>query len=147
MTYVLPSFLVDSVSPKTYARWLSRKTAAHVKRDRKRGNRKAAVSLYKQAIHGAVVASQGRDAYTGEKLNWSLISQYNNAKAKAGGRKYKKAFALLPTVDHIDDGLGAPDFAISGWRTNDAKHDLSLDEFLSLCTAVLRHHGRQVTQG
>jgi hypothetical protein len=147
MTYEFPSFLAGAVTPEAYSRWLARKAAAHVKRDRKRGNRKATVALYKQAIHRAVVDSQGRDAYTDEQLNWSLISQYNNAKAKSGGRKYKHAFALLPTVDHKDDGLGAPDVTISGWRTNDAKHDLSLNEFLVLCTAVLQHHGRKVTPG
>ena len=26
--------------------------------------------------------------------------------------------------DHVGDGLGAADFKICAWRTNDAKHDL-----------------------
>ena len=65
--------------------------------------------------------------------------------SKALGRSYKKGLAALPTVDHIGDGIGEPNFVISSWRTNDAKHDLSLEEFLSLCTAVLKHHGFSIT--
>ncbi|MBW8074723.1 MAG: hypothetical protein GJU74_04995 [Metallibacterium scheffleri] len=130
-----------------YSRWLQRKAAAHVKRDRRRGNSNATVSAYKQAIHNAVVASGGRDAYTGEDLDWSLISQYDNEKSKQLGRSYKKELAALPTLDHVGDGLGHPDFVISSWRTNDAKHDLTLQEFLALCAAVLKYHGYSVAEG
>lgn len=145
MIYALPKFLNELISPAAYSRWLQRKASAHVKRDRKRGNTNATVSSYKQAIHAAVVASNGNDAYTGEQLNWSLISQYDNNESKSRGRAYKKELAALPTVDHIGDGLGAPDFVICSWRTNDAKHDLTLDEFLSLCRSVLEHHGYAVS--
>jgi hypothetical protein len=147
MRYEFPIFLANLVEPTVYFRWLQRKAAAHVKRDRKRGNANATISAYKQAIHEAVVASNGRDFYTGEELNWRLISQYDNEKSKALGRSYKKDLAALPTVDHVGDGLGNPNFVISSWRTNDAKHDLTLEEFLSLCTDVLKHHGFSVTAG
>ena len=147
MRYEFPICLADQVEPAVYFRWLQRKAAAHVKRDRKRGNGNAAISAYKHAIHQAVVTSKGRDFYTGEELNWQLISQYDNEKSKALGRSYKKDLAALPTVDHVGDGLGNPDFVISSWRTNDAKHDLTLEEFLSLCTVVLKHHGFSVTAG
>jgi hypothetical protein len=30
-------------------------------------------ALYKEAVHAAVVSSDGRDAYTGEELDWELI--------------------------------------------------------------------------
>lgn len=89
------------------------------------------------AIHNAVCASGGRDAYTGEELDWKLLSTYDNEASRDGGRKYKATFALLPTVDHVADGLGPADFKICGWRTNDAKHDLSLEEFLTLCQKVV----------
>lgn len=145
MTYDLPKFLNELISPVVYSRWLQRKASTHAKRDRKRGNTKATVLSYKQAIHAAVVASNGNDAYTGEQLNWSLISQYDNDESKSRGRAYKKELAALPTVDHIGDGLGAPEFVICSWRTNDAKHDLTLNEFLSLCRSVLEHHGYAVS--
>ena len=133
----LPIFLDDVLTREAYVRWLQRKAAAHVKRDRKRGNGSATVSEYKRAIHYAVCASQGRDAYTGEQLDWQLISTYDNDESKQGRREYKARFALLPTVDHIGDGTGPADFKICAWRTNDAKGDLSLEEFVALCERVL----------
>jgi hypothetical protein len=91
-----------------------------------------------------VIVGGGRDAYTGEALDWSLISRYDNADSALGGRLYKHGFAKLPTVDHVGDGLGPADFKICGWRVNDAKHDLDMPAFLDVCKAVLEHHGYAV---
>jgi hypothetical protein len=139
--YALPPFLSGVVSQETFERWLRRKAQAHVKRDRRRGNASAIGAAYREAIHGAVLESAGRDAYTGEVLDWKLISQYDNDESKENGRHYKKGFALLPTVDHVGDGMGPANFKICGWRTNDAKNDLDLSEFISVCQKVLRHNG------
>jgi len=139
--YVLPSFLSDVVSQEVYERWLRRKAQAHVRRDRKRGNTAAIGESYREAIHSAVIESAGLDAYTGEALNWSLISQYDNDESKENGMHYKRGFALLPTVDHVGDGTGPANFRICGWRTNDAKNDLELIEFILVCESVLKHHG------
>lgn len=142
--YGLPSFLSDKITPEAYLRWLSRKAMAHVKRDRKRGNAVATRESYMLAIHDAVVTSDGRDAYTGEELEWHLLSKYDNVAAKAGRREYKKSLWLLPTVDHVGDGTGTPDFRICSWRTNDCKNDLSSDELREFCRAVLAHHASGV---
>lgn len=139
--YALPVFLSGDVSQEIYERWLERKAQAHVKRDRRRGNTSASGASYREAIHRAVVESGGIDAYTGEKLQWNLISQYDNDESKRNGRHYKKSFALLPTVDHVGDGTGPANFKICSWRINDAKNDLDLAEFISVCQAVLAHHG------
>ena len=40
-----------------------------------------------------------------------------NEEFKAKRRHYKAALALLPSVDHVGDGLGEADFKICGWRT------------------------------
>jgi hypothetical protein len=133
----LPPFLNGIVTREAYVRWLQRKAEAHVKRDRARGNNSASITEYKRAIHDAVCASGGRDAYTHEQLDWNLISTYNNDESMQGRRIYKAKFALLPTVDHIGDGTGPADFAICAWRTNDAKGDLTLAEFVALCERVL----------
>lgn len=69
--------------PETYARWLVRKPAAHLKRDRKR-DRECTGAAYREAIHSAVVRSGGRDEYTGEMLDWHLVSTYANEASKAG---------------------------------------------------------------
>jgi hypothetical protein len=137
--YALPSFLAGITTQEVYLRWLGRKSIAHVRRDKKRGNTTAVNELYKIAIHHAVVVSNGRDHYTGEMLNWALLSRYSNAESKEKRRKYKASFALLPTVDHVGDGLGPADFKICGWRTNDSKHDLTHDEFVALCRLVVSH--------
>jgi hypothetical protein len=134
--YQLPKFLKREDS-EAYYRWLHRKAMAHVRRDRKRGNTTATNETYKLAIHKAVEDSEGLDAYTRERLDWKLISKYDNEKSKCGGRKYKEGFALLPSVDHVGDGTGTADFKICAWRTNDAKSDLSYQEFLDLCRKVV----------
>jgi hypothetical protein len=135
--YTLPHFLNGVVTQQTYLRWLGRKSIAHVRRDRKRGNQAAVNEAYKMAIHGAVLESKGMDHYTGESLNWALISTYDNATSKEKRHHYKAGFALLPTVDHVGDGLGVPVFKICSWRTNDAKNDLTHNEFVELCRRVV----------
>lgn len=142
--HTMPVFLAESVSADAYERWLTRKAAAHVKRDRKRDQSGVTQSLYKEAIHAAVILSQGKDAYTGETLDWHLISKYNNDESKIGRHGYKSGFALLPTVDHVNAGATEASFRICSWRTNDAKNDLSVDDFLSLCEKVLVHAGHSV---
>ncbi|SMN10522.1 hypothetical protein SPBRAN_615 [uncultured Candidatus Thioglobus sp.] len=135
--YQLPDFLTDSHEQDHYDKWLQRKSQSHLKRDRKRGNKSATGKEYKEAIHKAVCDCGGFDAYTGEKLNWGLLSKWNNNEVQEGRREYRRKFALLPSVDHVGDGIGQADFEICSWRTNDAKSDLSLDEFKELCRKVL----------
>lgn len=139
----LPGFLESIVTEETYHRWLFLKARAHVKRDRLRGYVCSGAG-YREAIHAAVLESNGRDAYTGEALNWALISTYDNEASKEGRHGYKAGFALLPTVDHVDATATEATFKICGWRTNDAKHDLSIDAFLDLCRSVLLHAGYRV---
>jgi hypothetical protein len=138
--YQLPENFNGRCDQAAYERWLQRKATAHVRRDRKRGNTAATIATYKQAIHDAVARSSGLDEYTGEALDWDKISKYDNEESRRGRRAYKASLALLPTVDHVGDGLGAPDFAICAWRTNDAKNDLSYFDFLALCRRVVAHH-------
>ncbi|MBI3419608.1 MAG: hypothetical protein HY053_05710 [Proteobacteria bacterium] len=138
--YPLPDFLNGILTQQAYKKWLDRKAVTHKRRDCKRGNKIATNSLYKRAIHEAVLDSLGKDFYTGEQLIWTLLSKYNNVESKKHRRAYKAKFALLPSVDHVDDGLGAANFKICAWRTNDAKNDLSHDDFVALCLRVASHH-------
>lgn len=145
--YQVPSFLSEVLAQKLYERWLHRKATAHIRRDRDRGNSTCKVAAYKKAIHDAVLKSQGRDHYTGEELEWFRVSTYRNVDSQSSRRKYKAEFALLPSVDHVGDGLGEAAFVICAWRTNDAKNDLSHDEFVSLCRRVVEYHERQARIG
>lgn len=140
--HFLPSFLAGHVDDVTYEKWLKRKAATHVKRDRKRGLRGVTGAAYRDAIHEAVIHSGGLDVYTGEQLHWQLISQYNNEDSRDGRHHYKAKFALLPTVDHhFDASYLAASFQICSWRTNDAKNDLSIGDFRDLCVRILEHAG------
>ena len=141
----LPEFLKGRVDPLVYERWLARKAAAHLKRDRKRGYEAVSGALYRDAIHEAVVESGGRDYYTGEELDWSLLSKYNNEESIVGRHSYKAGFALLPTADHIESARMNSGFRICGWRTNDAKHDLSHKAFVDLCVLVVKKAGLTVS--
>ena len=135
--YQLPDFLSETLTQTGYERWLRGRAAAHVKRDKKRGKTTATNEAYKIAIHRAVIQSLGQDQYTGERLNWSLVGRYSNAESTAKGRHYKATLALLPSVDHVGDGLDEADFRICAWRTNDAKNDLTHKEFVALCRRVV----------
>jgi len=138
--YPFPDCLTGLCYPVDFEHWLERKARAHLKRDRKRGNCIATRELYKLAIYNAVVSSGGRDAYTGKRLRWDLISKYDNDEAKNKGRNYKKEFGDLPTVDHVDDAKTTPLINICSWRVNDSKNDLTLDEFIEVCREVLEHN-------
>lgn len=135
--YEIPGWFPKHVTQVRYTKWLGRKAASHLRRDKRRAGNTSTVADYKAAIHAAVVASNGLDAYTGEQLDWSLLSKYDNAESQSHGRAYKKRFALLPTVDHVGDGTGTADFRVCSWRVNDAKNDLSQDEFVGLCRRVV----------
>ena len=145
LKHSLPAFLEGIVQAEAYERWLGRKAQAHVNRDRGRGHSQVTKAIYKEAIHAAVLLSNGRDAYTGEMLHWNLISTYKNEDSKAGRHAYKSSFALLPTVDHVAAGATEASFRICAWRTNDAKNDLSPEAFIELCIKVLVHNGYSVS--
>jgi hypothetical protein len=138
--YQIPDFVASmGVKQDAYQKWLHGRAVAHVIRDKGRGNTTATNEVYKMAIHRAVQCCGGLDYYTGEQLDWSLLRKYSNEESKAQGRHYKAKFALLPSVDHVGDGLGEADFKICAWRTNDAKNDLSHNDFVTLCRNVVAH--------
>lgn len=79
---------------------------------------------------------------TGEPLAWEQISKYRNEESRLRRRYYKRELAMLPTVDHVGDGLGAADFRICAWRTNDCKNDLTHDELVAFAKVFIAHHER-----
>ena len=127
----------------TYPGWVQRKAVTLCKRDQKRGG-SGNVQQYRLAIHDAVVASEGRDHWTGEPLDWELIGTYDNQEAAAGKGAHKKQYAMLPTIDHRNNKADA-DFVICAWRTNDAKHDMTPEELLTFCRAVIAYSPNWLT--
>jgi len=140
--FQLPDFLKGKVEQTKYNKWLQAKASSHRGRDMKRGNREVTNAAHKLAIHNAVIGSGGVDEYTGEQLHWHLIGTWNNLEAKAGGRKHKERHHFQPTIDHVDDGMGEPNFKICSYRTNDAKGIMSYDEFIEFCRLVVAHSER-----
>ena len=120
-----------------YPGWVQRKAVALCKRDQKRGG-SGNVQHYRLAIHQAVLACGGRDHWTGEPLDWALIGTYDSREGAAASAEHKKQFAMLPTIDHRSN-RPEPDVVICAWRTNDAKHDMTPEELLVFCRAVLEH--------
>ena len=111
-----------------------------VRRARKRGFQNISVSHYKELIHRAVLESKGKDAYTGKKINWKLISKYDNTQSKKLRYSYKKRFSNLPTIDHETQKKKSPSFKICSWRINDLKNDLTLEELLKECNKLITHN-------
>lgn len=139
---VPPKIAAMGITQELYERWLRRKAAAHVKRDRKRSNYPITGESYRRAIHRAVQDHGTHDYYTGEVLNWSQISTYNNQSSKEGRSTYKAGLRLMPTVDHVMMDDGTWDFVICAWQTNGAKNDLDYDAFVALCRKVVDHRDR-----
>jgi hypothetical protein len=139
--YPPPDFLNGHVDIETYRKWLDRKALSLRKRDR---NQKKSLTLpskaeYKKSIHEVVCRSGGRDAYTGNQLDWRLISQYNNKKSQQGGREYWACFKKLPSIDHANGIPGKLDFEVCGLQTNDSKSWLNYKEFVEFCRQVVSH--------
>ena len=148
-----------------YPRWVQRKAVTLCKRDQKCGGT-GNVQQYRLAIHAAVLASEGRDHWTGEPLDWELLgSDDNNDAAAANGAQRnahntahqaaprhartnvdKKQYALLPTIDHRTNTPEA-DFVICAWRTNEAKHGMTPEELLAFCRAVIAHSPNWMSAG
>lgn len=137
--YPVPATL--GIEHDKYIRWLRHKARAHLIRDRKRfPELDLTGEKYRTDIHKAVCDHGTHDFYTGESLDWKLVSTYDNDQSKAGKTAYKLGFALLPTVDHVFEPDGTWRFVICGWRTNDAKNDMTHAEFVGLCQRVVAHH-------
>ena len=136
-----------TISFDKFSKWVMKKGYSLYQRDRKRAKVefKYTYTDYHSKICDAIqnIPNAGEDCYTGEKLAWDLIGQYDNSKAKQGGKKYKRKFALMPTLDHIN-AEAKPEFVICSWRMNDAKNDLSEFAFTKLCIRFLRKKGFKV---
>ena len=129
------------LSDETYRKLLQRKAVAITRRDKRRGGKytvKQAIEAIDQAFHRC----NGFDPYDGSKLNPELLGTYDNQQSKEKGATYKREMAMLPTVDHVK-AEPVPDFEIVSWQTNDAKGDMTPEEFIAYCRRVVevaKHH-------
>ena len=128
---------IPATARQLYPGWVQRKAVTLCKRDQKRGG-SGNVQQYRLAIHQAVLASEGRDHWSGELLHWELIGTYDPREAAAGDGGHRKKYALLPTLAHRCGEPGV-DLVVCVWRTHDAKHDMTAEELLAFCTAIVNH--------
>lgn len=134
--YPLPAFLEGRCSPQVFYKWLSIKGETLLLRDQKRKkpfSLNATKSQYKQEIYRAVLKSGERDPYTGDALAWELIGTWDTSEPHP--EDYKKRFALMPTIDHINPD--AHEFEICSWLVNECKSYLNPEEFYQLCRKVV----------
>jgi hypothetical protein len=141
--YMLPPFLQGVVSLKDYRDWLDHKANHLWVRDNKLKRPYAEENtkmVYKQSIHQAVLDGGEFDPYTGEKLNWGLISKKRTLKKEEFVNDYLHTYAMHPAVDHINpEEFG---FEICSWISNESKSSMTPDEFVEFCQKVAAFRGQ-----
>jgi hypothetical protein len=136
--YQPPPWVAEHMDAATYTRYVKRMARGAFLRDVKGGGTYS-IEEAADAIHGAVLANEGRDHWTGEPMRWDLLGRYDSSESALRGGAYKKELAMKPTIDHRNSEPVC-DFVICAWRTNDAKHDMSIDELKECCRLVLEHN-------
>ena len=135
MTYTPPIWLVMETA--RYRRMLNRQAVAITKRDKKRGGTYQ-VKEAMDAIHAAFHCSNGSDPYDGMPLDGRLLNSDGNGELNVGRVEVTKRFRRLPTVAHRHRAPVA-EFELVSWQTNAAKGDLTLEEYVAHCRAVVAH--------
>jgi hypothetical protein len=136
----IPECLKPTLSDEdAFRKWLDRKAASVRKRDMKRNLPVHSLSAMKEAIVDAIERSEGRDFYTGEALDWHLISTWVGAEEGTSASVYRRRFWNLPSIDHDFTDPAKTAFHLCSWRMNDSKNDQTIEEFLALADAVRRH--------
>jgi hypothetical protein len=136
--YTLPPFLEGRVTPTDYLHWLNQKSANEHRRDLRLKRPIALVNskaMYKKKIHQAVWDKGEIDPYTGDKLNWELISRQTPSTKYGFINNFLNNFALLPVIDHV--GTEDLEFEICSWLINECKTCLTPDEFMGICKKVV----------
>ena len=133
MSWSAPAWV--GLGDEDYRKMLQRKAVAVTRRDKRRDG-KYSVKEAIEAIHEAFHRCNGFDPYDGSKLAPELLGTYDNNRSKEKGAAYKREMAMLPTIDHVT-AKPVPDFEIVSWQTNDAKGDMSPDEFIAYCYRVV----------
>ena len=133
MCFPTPTFFIESDKNigENYTNWLTKRSKSLMRHDRKKGNTVHPIGHYRQALHTAMIRSQGFDEYSGEPINWSLAFTNRNGKV---GAKSRRKFSDAPSVDHITGGgLGV---AICRDDTNTAKGCMTPADLHAFCKAV-----------
>lgn len=146
LKYPLPAYLKGVQTPYVYSHWVVGKSATVYRRDCRRKRPyalKSSQGEYGDAIHEAMIAGNGIDPFTGDRLRFELIDKYDPVKAR-GDIIYEKSFDLIPTVDHIDPEADVLALEICSQRMNLCKSEQNPAEFLEMCRKIVEYCGKRV---
>ena len=135
--YEPPSWM--ELTPLVYKQWLQRQALTVTKRDRKRGG-SYRVKDAMDAIHIATHRSDGIDPYDGQPMNASLLVAENPTLNTCEEAQPQASAWRCPTVKHAR-GASICHFEIMSRQTANAKGEMSTDEYLEHCQAVVRFRG------
>jgi hypothetical protein len=138
--YFPPDFAKGKCTVRQFRKWLKDRTRTLYCRDVELKRPYALNSSWSTYTHMMNDAAQhGQfDPYTGVELTWEEIDTWNPDLAR-GNREYAKAFALMPTIDHIDPAADVLEFEICSWKINSCKGNLNPQEFVDLCKRVVEY--------
>jgi len=134
--YEPPSWM--ELTPFVYKQWLQRQALTVTKRDRKRGG-SYRVKDAMDAIHAAAHRSDGIDPYDGQPMNVSLLEAKNPTLSSCQAQQLASA-RRCPMVKQARGALICH-FEIMSRQTADAKGEMSTEEYLEHCRAVVRFRG------
>ena len=137
--YAPPSWLDQT--PMIYKQWLQRQAMIITKRDRKRGG-SYRVKDAMDAIHAATHRSKGIDPYDGQPMNGPLLDANNQSLSSNSSTRANQLASIkrCPTVKHARGALIC-DFEIMSRQTADAKGEMTAEEYLEHCRAVVQFRG------
>ena len=135
--YAPPSWLDQT--PLIYKQWLQRQAMLVTKRDRKRGG-SYRVKDAMDAIHAAAHRSDGIDPYDGQPMNGPLLDADNPSFSSSTKADQLASIKRCPTVQHARGALIC-DFEIMSRQTADAKGEMTAEEYLEHCRAVVQFRG------
>ena len=135
--YAPPSWM--ELTPFIYKQWLQRQALIVTKSDRKRGG-SYRVKDAMDAIHTAAHRSDGIDPYDGQPMDASLLGSKKpilSTNPEAQPQAFEKR---CPMVKHASRALTC-DFEIMSRQSGVAKGEMSTEEYLEHCRAVVHFRG------
>ena len=131
--YAPPSWMEQT--PLIYKQWLQREALIVTKRDRKRGG-SYRVKDAMDAIHAAAHRSDGNDPYDGQPMNGFLLDPHNTTNSSKDAQQMAST-RRCPMVKHARGELIC-DFEIMSRQTGEAKGEMTAEEYVEHCRAVVR---------
>ena len=123
------------LTPDDYKRVLNREARRLTKHDRRRGGRYQ-VKEALVAVHNAFHNCNGTDPYDGMSLAGEQLKPISGSDRLDINFTCKKHLRRMPTVGHLHQEPIA-EFEILSRQTHTAKNEMTADEYLDHCKAVV----------